>query len=346
MDAAVLAARLLLAAVFVVAGVGKLADLPDFRRVLRGFGVGERPARIGAVALPIAELATAAALLVQPLAVWGAAAALVLLAAFTGAIVNALARGDAPDCGCFGALHSAPVGRRQVVRNAALAAPAVFVVAAGPGSAIAAGGASASVALLLGVATCSLLALVLHLRRERGRLREELTAARRIAAAVPPGLAVGALAPTFSVRGANGDRVTLDDLRSRGQPVALIFCAQGCGPCSAMVPDLPRWQVALADTITIGLVGVHTYLRYEDAAAPTGASVQEVYARDPELAAEADELNAVLAEYRLTATPSAVLVTPEGTIASATVDGRLAIEALLRLAVIRRGVPGLQVAHG
>ena len=113
-----------------------------------------------------------------------------------------------------------------------------------------------------------------------------------------------------------------------------------------MVPDLPRWQVALADTITIGLVGVHTYLRYEDAAAPTGASVQEVYARDPELAAEADELNAVLAEYRLTATPSAVLVTPEGTIASATVDGRLAIEALLRLAVIRRGVPGLQVAHG
>ena len=206
MDAAVLAARLLLAAVFVVAGVGKLADLPDFRRVLRGFGVGERPARIGAVALPIAELATAAALLVQPLAVWGAAAALVLLAAFTGAIVNALARGDAPDCGCFGALHSAPVGRRQVVRNAALAAPAVFVVAAGPGSAIAAGGASASVALLLGVATCSLLALVLHLRRERGRLREELTAARRIAAAVPPGLAVGALAPTFSVRGANGEQ--------------------------------------------------------------------------------------------------------------------------------------------
>src|SRR3954470_24846909 len=176
MDAVALAARLLLAAVFVVAGVGKLADLPGFRGTLRGFGLGGRLPRIGAVALPIAELATAAALLVQPLAIWGAGAALLLLVAFTGAIVNALARGDAPDCGCFGALHSAPVGRRQVVRNAALAAPAVFVVAAGPGSAITAGDASAAVALLLGVATCALLALALNLRRERRRLRGELTA--------------------------------------------------------------------------------------------------------------------------------------------------------------------------
>jgi uncharacterized membrane protein YphA (DoxX/SURF4 family)/thiol-disulfide isomerase/thioredoxin len=346
MDAAILVARLLLAGVFIVAGVGKLADLPGFRDTLRGFRVGERLARVGAVALPIAELAMAAALLAQPLAIWGAAAALLLLLAFTGAIVNALARGDAPDCGCFGTLQSAAVGRRQVIRNAVLAALAVFVATAGPGPAIVEHGASAAIALLLGAATCALLALALQLWRERGGLREQLTAARRIAAAVPPGLGVGAPAPSFSVRGANGDPVTLDDLRARGRPVALVFCAQGCGPCSALAPELPRWQAALAGTLTIGLVGVDTYLRYEEAAGPTGATVQEVYDRDPVLAEEADELNGVLAAYRLTATPSAVLVTPEGTIASATVDGRLAIEALIRLAVTRRGAPGLQVAHG
>src|SRR3954469_10614583 len=166
MDAALLAVRLLLAAVFVVAAVGKLADRPEFVRALRGFRLGDRPARIAAVALPVAELATAAALLVQPLAIWGAAAALVLLVAFTGAIVNALARGDAPDCGCLGALHSAPVGRRQVVRNAALAVPAAFVLVAGPGSPIAQDGASAAIALLLGAATCALLALSLELWSE------------------------------------------------------------------------------------------------------------------------------------------------------------------------------------
>src|SRR4051812_45326341 len=188
MDDAVLAARLLLAALFVLAGVGKLADLPGFRGTLRGFGVGERPARIGAIALPIAELAVAAALVVQPWAMWGAAAALLLLVAFSGAILNALARGDAPDCGCFGALHSAPVGRRQVVRNVALAAPAVFVLAAGPGTAIAPGGAPATIALVLGASACSLLAFSLKLWREREHLREELKAARRTAARLPPGL--------------------------------------------------------------------------------------------------------------------------------------------------------------
>src|SRR3954454_4633622 len=148
MGTASLAVRLVLAGVFLVAGVGKLTDLPGFRETLRAFGATERLVPIGAVALPIAELATAAALLVQPLAIWGAAAALLLLVAFTGAIVNALARGDAPDCGCFGALHSAPVGRRQLVRNAVLASLAVFVVVEGPGSGIAENGASAAIAVL------------------------------------------------------------------------------------------------------------------------------------------------------------------------------------------------------
>src|SRR4051794_25909295 len=183
MEAGVLVARLLLAGVFIVAGVGKLADAPGFRGTLRGFGVAERRARIGAVALPIAELATAAALLVQPWATWGAAAALLLLAAFTGGIVNALARGDTPDCGCFGALHSAPVGRRQVVRNAALAARAVFVLAAGSGAGVTEDRGSAVIALLLGASACALLAATLQLWRERRGLREELTAARRVAAA-------------------------------------------------------------------------------------------------------------------------------------------------------------------
>src|SRR3954454_20167776 len=227
MDAAVLVTRLLLAGVFVVAGVRKLADLPGFRATLRGFGVGERLAGIGAVALPIAELATAVALLPRPSAIWGAAAALVLLVAFTGAVVKVLVRGEAPDCGCFGALHSAPVSRRQVARNAALAVPAVLVVAGGPGTAIVQDGVSAVIALLLGASTLALLVLSLQLWRQRGHRRQQLAGARQAAAAVPPALAVGAPAPSFSVRGANGDPLTLDGLRARGRPVALIFCAQG-----------------------------------------------------------------------------------------------------------------------
>ncbi len=58
--------------------------------------------------------------------------------------------------------------------------------------------------------------------------------------------------------------------------------------------------------------------------AATGRSLPEVYEHDPDLAADWDEPDVVFASYRLKATPAAVLVTPEGTIASATVDGKLA----------------------
>src|SRR3954466_9615660 len=340
--------ELLLAGVFIVAGVGKLLDLPGSQRALRGFGIPEPFARLGRVALPIAELATAAALLFQPSAGWGSTAALVLLVAFMVAIVNGLARGNAPDCNCFGRLHSAPAGAGQVVRNAVLAGLAALVIVAGPGwvsdLGSAAGEASKVLALLLGASTLALLVVSVRLWRERRRLRAELGGLRRIANAVPPGLAVGALAPEFAVRGANGDTVTLHDLRSRGKPVALIFGAPGCGPCSALAPDLPRWGEALAGNVTLGLIGIHTYLRYDEAAVRNGSTLREVYESDPELAAESDELFELFDAYRLMATPAAVLVTPEGTIASATVDGKPAIEALIRLAAARRGAPGLRIA--
>jgi uncharacterized membrane protein YphA (DoxX/SURF4 family)/peroxiredoxin len=346
MAGAAFVARLLLAGVFIAAGIGKLLDLPGSRRALRGFGVREPLAGVGAIALPLTELAVAVALLVPPSARWAAVAALALLVAFIAGIVNALAHGETPDCHCFGQIHSAPAGRTQVIRNALLGAVAAFVIVAGPGSAsdvgVAAGGGSEPVELLLAASTFSLLVISLHLWRERRRLRADLGGLQTIAGAVPPGLTVGAPAPGFAVRSVNGDTFTLDDLRSQGHPVALIFGAAGCGPCSAMAPELARWRETLAGRLTIGLVGIGTNLRYEHAAALDGATLRAVYERDPELAAESDHLDTVLAAYRLRATPSAVLVTPEGTIASATVDGRQAIEALIRLAVERRGAVGVR----
>src|SRR5215204_5851556 len=121
METALLVARLALAAIFVIAAVGKLLDLPGSRRSLVEFGVPPRAASVGGTLLPVAELAVATALVVQPWAQWGGVAALVLMLAFVGGISNALARGEQPDCNCFGALHSAPAGRRTLARNSALA---------------------------------------------------------------------------------------------------------------------------------------------------------------------------------------------------------------------------------
>ena len=52
---------------------------------------------------------------------------LVLSLVFSVAIALSLARGRAPECHCFGQLHSAPAGPMTLARNAVLAALAVFV---------------------------------------------------------------------------------------------------------------------------------------------------------------------------------------------------------------------------
>src|SRR5882724_5507916 len=105
-----LAARLILFAVFALAGIAKLLDREGSREAARGFGVPERLAGFVGVALPLAELTAAGLLLVPTTAQAGAILALALLGGFIVAIAAAMARGEAPDCHCFGALHSEPAG--------------------------------------------------------------------------------------------------------------------------------------------------------------------------------------------------------------------------------------------
>jgi uncharacterized membrane protein YphA (DoxX/SURF4 family) len=110
-----LIARLLLALVFSIAGVAKLADQAGSRQAIVDFGVPAPLATPLGIVLPLTELAVAAALIPVATA-WGAAiGALALLLLFIGGIVINLARGHKPDCHCFGQLHSAPAGWKTLI---------------------------------------------------------------------------------------------------------------------------------------------------------------------------------------------------------------------------------------
>ena len=98
MTAVLLIARLLLAAVFAVAGLAKLADLAGSRRAMRDFGLPPGLAAQLWLVLPLAELAVAVALIPRSSAWWGALGALALLLLFVGGIGYNLARGRRPDC--------------------------------------------------------------------------------------------------------------------------------------------------------------------------------------------------------------------------------------------------------
>src|SRR6266566_2700161 len=86
MSVVVVLARLVLALIFVVAGLAKLADLAGSRKALRDFGVPAKLATPFGLLLPLAELAVAVALIPTRTAWWGTLGALVLLLLFVGGI--------------------------------------------------------------------------------------------------------------------------------------------------------------------------------------------------------------------------------------------------------------------
>jgi len=124
--AVALAARLVVAGAFLVAAVQKLRVRSGLTAELAGFGVPGTLVAPAAVALPVAELATAAALVVFPGTAVPAFVAIGLLALFTGAVLANLAQGRRPPCPCFGAASAEPLSARTVVRNGWLLGLAVL----------------------------------------------------------------------------------------------------------------------------------------------------------------------------------------------------------------------------
>src|SRR5437764_9791152 len=78
MALALLTARILLAVVFLVAGLAKLADLAGSRQAVRDFAVPSQLATALGTLLPLAELTVAVTLLLPATAWWGALGALAL----------------------------------------------------------------------------------------------------------------------------------------------------------------------------------------------------------------------------------------------------------------------------
>lgn len=129
-----LASRLLLAAVFLLAGSTKLIDPRGWRQALRDFSVPSLLLKPMMVLLPLAEITVGIMLMPAALAWYGARGAVVLLVAFMLAVIYAMIRGRKPDCHCFGQLHSAPVGGETLIRNAILGTIAAWLSLRAPGN--------------------------------------------------------------------------------------------------------------------------------------------------------------------------------------------------------------------
>ncbi|HEY2603267.1 MAG TPA: MauE/DoxX family redox-associated membrane protein [Thermoleophilaceae bacterium] len=312
--------RVLLAVVFAVAALGKLRDRPAAARALRNFGVPARLAGPGSIVLPLAELAVAGLLLVTPTAQAGAIAALGLLGLFAIAIGRALARGEQPDCNCFGTIHSEPAGWTTMARNLVFAAVAIAIVAAGHGRSLAHGFDGAEGwAVVLAFAVAAQLLFSWQLFRQNGRLIVRIRALEEGPPAAPArhGLDPGEVAPPFALPDLDGRPLTLGDLLARGRTVALVFSDPGCGACIDLLPALARAERERGD-LTLALVTTGEAL--ENRMRLDGAGLSTVLLQDEHEVAKA---------YEVKGMPAATLVDLSGRIAGKLAVGGPRVEELL-----------------
>ena len=322
-----LGARVLLAGVFALAGLAKVADLAGSRRAVRDFGVPGALAPATGTLLPAAELAVAIALIARASARWGAVGALLLLAAFVAAIGVAMLRGREPECHCFGQLHSAPAGWGTLLRTAALAGVAAFVVVVGWNDAgLSATGwlarLSAGALAAVGVGVLVVVSQVWfswQLLRQQGRLLlriEQLESHQPVPAA--SGRPVGSIAPDFSLPTPSGAVRSLAHLGAAGKSLLLLFSDPACGPCRDLLPKASRLCAQQADALRSVLISRR---------GNGGGSERELESYGLELLV--DDENAVQELYEVHGTPGAVLVDREGRIAAPTALGAEAIFQLI-----------------
>ena len=131
MEIVLLIIRLTLFAVLAVAGIGKLLDREGSEKAMKAFGTPDPFVKSFAFLIPIAELIFAFCFLFVGMSWTGAVGALLLMVTFIGGMLIQMIQGNAPDCHCFGQIHSEPVGPKSLIRNILIALLPIFLLVSG-----------------------------------------------------------------------------------------------------------------------------------------------------------------------------------------------------------------------
>jgi thioredoxin-related protein len=308
--------RIALSAVFGLAGVTKLTDVRGTREAVKNFGVPEPLAPYVSLVLPLVELAIAVGLLFNATSRLSAFAALLVLLLFVIAISVNLARGRTHDCHCFGQIYSRPLGWPTLLRNIVFAAAATFVwwqsrSNPAPGVFETLAKLDASQWLLLLAAVAIVIAILFYSQQRQKRLASATTA-------IQVGLPINSFAPPFELTAYAGGTTSLKQLLDYGKPLLLIFTNPNCGPCVVLFAEVKEWQQTHSQQLTIALLSFGTIKENFVNVARNGLG--HVLLQKQREVAE---------KYLAKLTPTAVLISTDGRIASRLAAGADEIRALL-----------------
>jgi peroxiredoxin len=340
MEVVLLLIRIILFGIFALAGIGKLLDLPGSEKAVKDFGVPEDLAKPFSILLPVAEIFIAVLLLFVQTSWLGAIGGFLLLLVFIGGMIFQMAKGNAPDCHCFGQIHSEPVSAKSLIRNAVFASLAFVLIVSGSenqGLSLFDSSNDSSegnfMSLILGFATVGLLAAavyflkliseqqtqimrrieILELTSHEGREieRENVSNPRE-------GLPIGASVPDFELPDVNGRSVAFEHLLAQSKPMLFFFVSPNCIPCAALLPEIEAWQKELEGKINF--VFISSGQAKENLDKFAGGNLKQI------LLQKDREVSTLFGALW---TPTALLVNADGTIASHPAAGDAAIRELV-----------------
>ncbi|MEO6654521.1 MAG: redoxin domain-containing protein [Pyrinomonadaceae bacterium] len=335
MEISLLLIRLILAAVFAVAGMAKLLDHAGSEKAFAEFGVPSAFVRPLAYLLPAAELFIAASLLFIETSWFGAIGATGLFLVFTSGMLYQMAKGNAPDCHCFGQIHSEPVGATSVLRNVAFLVLAIFLFFQGKSNQ----GLNLInsnqdiMQFVIGISVVGLLAAAVFFLKRISEQQTQIMRRIEVMELVArdgnsverddvghphEGLPIGAQFPSFELPDLGGKVVSLNDLKAGAKPTLFFFVSPSCTPCKSLVPEFEQWQSDLGDKVKIvfvsnGKPGENIEKFGDD------LTKQFLIQKDREVA------DSVRAQW----TPTAVFMDAKGRIASNVAAGDTAIRELV-----------------
>ncbi len=335
MEIVLLLIRLFLFGVFMLAGITKLLDLPGSEKAVKAFGTPDEFAKTFAIALPFAEIVFALCFLFTGTAWVGAIGALILLLSFIGGMIWQISQGKAPECHCFGQLHSEPVGKKSLIRNIAFALLALLLIGQGKaGQGISLADTDAEMLrtllmLLIFVVAVIVLFFIKKLSEQQTEIIKRLDVMDFIArdgsvverpnvGSLDDSLPIGAPFPDFSIADGSGNLVTSGHLIAKARPALFLFVSPTCNPCGALLPEVLEWQSELGEKLDFVIVS-------------TGKREANIDKFGGEIADGIliEEKRELAEQVHAKWTPTAIFVAKDGTIASHPATGDTAIRNLV-----------------
>lgn len=335
MEPLLLLIRLGLVGVFGIAAFGKLIDREGSAKALREFGIPELLVPAFVFLLPITEFAVAFGLIFVQTSWFAAIAGGTLLAVFTGGMLYQMAKGNAPDCHCFGQIHSEPVSISSVLRNVAFLALAIALIFAGrtnQGFDLASYNQDI-MQLVIGTLVIGFLAAAVYFLKKISDQQDQImrrievleitsqeggSVQREEVSHPHEGLPIGGYFPDFELYDTGANLISTETIKATATPTLFFFVSPTCNPCKALLPEIEEWRRELLGKLNFVFISN----------GKAQANIDK-FGEAPRLPILLQKEREIAEKLKAQWTPTAVLMDANGKVASHAAAGDAAIRKLV-----------------